>query len=208
MVGILSGYSRRNCSPLGGEPPGGEPSGTEGHPPGWAARWHALPPAQRWQRQDWLMAVTPDLGCRWLLVRNPGHLCRPLPPIAIGHHRTFFTHLCFCNRRSVAQKQRFWGENKHIDGLQQTINGMAKLQWALTGVKPPVAVGFFRPFTFAAVFLNSTVPICGIAHRGQELIKYHNSKGHHGQGNQKWQHKIILKSEIPPLGFMLNLAHF
>ena len=138
-----------------------------------------------------------------------GQESRPsLPPIAIGHHRTFFTHLCFCNRRSVAQKQRFWGENKHIDGLQQTINGMAKLQWALTGVKPPVAVGFFRPFTFAAVFLNSTVPICGIAHRGQELIKYHNSKGHHGQGDQKWQHKVILKSEIPLLGLMQDLAHF
>ena len=59
------------------------------------------PMARSWQRQRWLMAASPrswsQMGAgachRWVVVvvRNPSHL-------AIGHHRTFFTHLRLCDR--------------------------------------------------------------------------------------------------------------
>ena len=56
------------------------------------------------------------------MVRNLNNLWWPLPS-TIAATIAHFLHISASAIAIVAQKQGFWGENKHTDGLFQTIGG-------------------------------------------------------------------------------------
>ena len=172
------------------QPPGGGPSGVEEGGIHLAEQldgtlFHLLS-GHRWQRQDWLMALVPR---SWVqMVWNPNHL-----EVATATHRHRPpSHIFYTSLQSPTglKNSDSCEKNKPIDGLWKTMKGMGTTQWTLTGVKPPVVVGFFQPFTSAPVFTNSFVPICGIAQRGQDLIKYYKSKAHPDQGEPTGLQKL------------------
>ena len=152
MVGILSGYSRRNCSQsLGGEPPGGRTQRDRG-PSTWLsssmARSSTCPPM-----------ATPGLvdgssPPRSWVEMAAGEESQPSLLATATHRHRPPSHIFYTSLQSPMwlKNSDSGEENKHIDGLWKTMKGMGTAQWTLTGVKPPWLGRIFSLFRFAAVF--------------------------------------------------------